>query len=1010
MKNKRLLAFLLAVLVLLTAVPLITASAEPDETATQEEPVDVGAQPGETGETAEAAEGTLANASLKLSGLDYFEYLAEHEGATTEVEDLPIDVLTYQGTEGIETQTLTDDAGVSHEGVTLITGGTVTWSFIVPKAGFYQIKALYLPIVGKPINAELRLYVDGITPFTEATAITLSRVWADEYKEGVALNEYGHRYDAMGNELSPESIEVTRWTEYVIHDNDYMTDRDFLFYFDEGEHTLALESQREAICFAGLTLIREEEPISYEAYLAAHPQAKDYSGDVIRIEAENASERSERSLTMAAEYSSPDTSPAHYSQIRLNTIGGENWKKVGQWIAWEVDAPEDGLYTLSFKYIQNYVRGFRVYRTIMVDGEIPFAEFRNVAFNPNNDWENYMLADEDGNPYRVYLTKGKHQIALIAALGPLVSALQELEDCINALNADYLKIIAVTGTSPDSLRDYNLDLEIPDLIDSFKEITSRLKVVHENLQEINGGVSGGMSAFISVMTKQLDKFIKQPLNITTDLSAYKSNISSLSDMLTNMTNQSLLLDSIYVGGENEKSLPKTGVGFFESLRFGVLAFISSFQTDYNAYGNNYEDSDVEYKCEPITIWMSAGRDQFNVLKSIIDDKFVPQYNIPVTINLVTVGNTLTQAILAGVGPDACLHVDRGIPVHYSMRGSLEDLNQFSAENQKDANGNDKYKYTFEEVQTWFQPAAFIATQYFDGKNYGLPETQAFPMMFYRTDVLTRLGIEPPETWDELRDMLTIIQRQNMNVGMNAIGYATYLYQSGGSYYNEDMSKTNFLTHDAIEAFEVYNSFYTDYAVPISYDGLNRFRSGEYPIIMSDYSFYNNLSVGAPEIKGLWAMTQIPGTRREDGTVDHASVCGGTVCIMVKDCDNKEQVWDFMAWWVSTEIQAIYGNNIEARLGAGGRYTTANLEAFEMLPWSYNDAQAIKTQWQSITDFPRLPGDYYVTRMLQNAHRAVLYKSENPRAALVRYSKEMDKEITRKRIQYNVDEIIANRDK
>ena len=53
---------------------------------------------------------------------------------------------------------------------------------------------------------------------------------------------------------------------------------------------------------------------------------------------------------------------------------------------------------------------------------------------------------------------------------------------------------------------------------------------------------------------------------------------------------------------------------------------------------------------------------------------------------------------------------------------------------------------------------------------------------------------------------------------------------------------------------------------------------------------------------------------------------------------------------------------------------------------------------------------YVTRMLQNAHRAVLYKSENPRAALVRYSKEMDKEITRKRIQYNVDEIIAKRNK
>ncbi|MBP5617581.1 MAG: hypothetical protein J6X61_00340, partial [Clostridia bacterium] len=106
MKSKRLLAFLLAALVLLTAMPVITASAEPNETATQEEPVDVGAQPGETGETAEAADGTLANASLKLSGLGYFDYLAVHEGATTEVADVPIDVLTYEATDGIKTETL----------------------------------------------------------------------------------------------------------------------------------------------------------------------------------------------------------------------------------------------------------------------------------------------------------------------------------------------------------------------------------------------------------------------------------------------------------------------------------------------------------------------------------------------------------------------------------------------------------------------------------------------------------------------------------------------------------------------------------------------------------------------------------------------------------------------------------------------------------------------------------------------------------------------------------------
>ena len=80
----------------------------------------------------------------------------------------------------------------------------------------------------------------------------------------------------------------------------------------------------------------------------------------------------------------------------------------------------------------------------------------------------------------------------------------------------------------------------------------------------------------------------------------------------------------------------------------------------------------------------------------------------------------------------------------------------------------------------------------------------------------------------------------------------------------------------------------------------------------------------------------------------------------------------------------------------------------MLPWSYDDAQSIKAQWKHVIDFPKVPGDYYVTRMLNNAHRAVLYKNENPRAALVSYSKDMDKELERKYEQYRIEEIVADK--
>ncbi len=991
MNKKRVISFLLALLMVSTMIPMLSASAADGEEVVAEETTSVE---------------TDKSSSNELSGLSYYEYLEAHKDAVTDVDDVEIDVLNYVGTEGVVTENIKDDDGVAYDAAKLVVGGDIEWTIYVPESGMYNMSAIFMPIVDKPINAEVRIYIDGVTPFTEATAVTFGRIWTDSYSENAQFNEYGHNEDASGNELSPDSVEVSRWTEYILHDNDYMTDADFLFYFEAGEHTIRFKAQRESIAFASLKLTKQTSYITYEEYLALHSDAEIYTGDVIKFEAENSYEHSERNLTMWSDYSSASTSPCHYSQIRLNTIGGESWNKVGKWISWEVEVEQDGLYAVSYKYLQNYVRGFKVYRTITVDGEVPFAEFDTVSFDPNTKWTNYTVSNSDGEAYYIYLTAGeKHVIRLTATLGPLVDSLQSLQNCINELNNDYLQIIAVTGTSPDTLRDYDLDREIPTLIDSFKSVNEELKLISEDLANFNGGLSGGMSAFIEVMTKQLDKFIKNPLEITEELNAYKTNISSLSDMLSDMSNQSLLLDSFYLGGE--KDLPETGVSFWESFKFTVLGFFASFSTDYNAYGNNYADSsESTYVCEPITVWMSSGRDQFNVLKTIIDDKFVPEYNIPVDMSLVPVGSALTQAILAGIGPDACLYVDDSTPVNYSMRGSLEDMDQFNAENQYDSEGNLNYRYTFEEVKTWFYDSAFIPLKYFDGKTYGLPQTQEFQMMFYREDILNELGIDVPETWEDLRNSLTIIQRENMNVGINSVALNTYLYQAGGTFYNEDLTATELTTQVAVEAFDTYTSFYTDYGVELSYNALNRFRSGEYPIIFESYSFYNNLNVGAPEIKGLWKMTAIPGTEREDGTISHASTTLGTVCIMLKGCENKNQVYDFLTWWVSADTQASYGNNIEARLGAGGRYTTANKEAFDMLPWSYDDANEIKAAWEHMTNVPKIPGDYYASRMLNNAFRAVVYNGENVREALVRYTKEIDKELIRKREQYGVDEIVA----
>ena len=51
------------------------------------------------------------------------------------------------------------------------------------------------------------------------------------------------------------------------------------------------------------------------------------------------------------------TQPFDPSHIRYNCIGANAWKYQSQWISWEIDVPEDGLYTLGARYRQETYKG-----------------------------------------------------------------------------------------------------------------------------------------------------------------------------------------------------------------------------------------------------------------------------------------------------------------------------------------------------------------------------------------------------------------------------------------------------------------------------------------------------------------------------------------------------------------------------------------------------------------------------------------------------------------------------
>lgn len=171
-----------------------------------------------------------------------------------------------------------------------------------------------------------------------------------------------------------------------------------------------------------------------------------------------------------------------------------------------------------------------------------------------------------------------------------------------------------------------------------------------------------------------------------------------------------------------------------------------------------------------------------------------------------------------------------------------------------------------------------------------------------------------------------------------------------------------------------------------------------PIVISSYSLYNTLEEAAPEIAGQWIMTAIPGTPREDGSLDRSTSASGTCTIILNNCEDKQSAWEFVRWWNSSQIQQLYAREVEAELSTLGRHTPANLEAFRGSLWSDEEKELLLQQWENVVEVPEIPGGYYVTRNIDNAFRQVFYNGENARDTLNYWMNSVNEELARKQLQ------------
>ncbi len=925
----------------------------------------------------------------------YTLYLNAHSGAARPKQNIEVDVTSYIDAEDAK---VTDEYEGAEKALYTGNDSKVTWEVDVPEEGFYNVYLEYMTVKSRGVAIERAFYVNGELPFQNASDMTFLRMWTDASEP---------RVDNRGNEIRPTQTEVYGWQSTYLKDKMGYVSEPYQFYFEKGKNTITLEAVNEPMVLRKLDIVAVEDEFKYADYTAAQTGTKAAGSglDYVQIvQGEDSTVRSESSLYAKYDRASAITKPYSITKTILNYIGGEAWRNPGQWIEWNVEVPEDGYYHLCIKGRQNYDRGNISYRSLSIDGEVPFDEMKQVAFRFGNDWESLVLSDESDKPYSFYLTKGTHTVRLEATLGDMGMILEELSDSTFRLNQIYRTLLVYTGATPDQYRDYKVDQVYPEIMEAMSLESKRLYKMVDEVVETTGQKADKIAS-AQTLAQQLERFCEKPEKITLEFTTFKENISALGSAILSMSETKLDIDYIAVYGENAK-LDKDKSNFFKKAAHEVKSFFASFFIDYDAVGDVYAD-----ESNTVKVWVLTGRDQGTILKSMIDDTFTPATGIPINVEIVG-ADALLNAVVAGNGPNVVLSVGAGQPVDFALRNAVEDLTQFD---------------DYEEVLKEFVPSTY--RQYMlDDSLYALPETLFYNVMFYRKDVLEDLELEVPQTWKELIEMLPTIQGNNLSVGIpTAAGssgsaaastavasaqadlsmYFTLLYQQGGDLYNDKGTQTIINNEAGVAAFKEYTKYFTDYGIPVIYDFVTRFRSGEMPIGIANFTTYNTLVVSAPEIAGLWDFTLVPGTERTDENgnayIDRSAFVSGSATMMLKTEDEKlkQSAWEFMKWWASSDTQVRFGREIEALLGSSARYATANMEAIKQLSWSASDIEILEKQLSYTVGIREVPGGYYTGRHISNACRKVINEKTDPRETIIDYSIKIDEELTKKRKEFGL---------
>jgi multiple sugar transport system substrate-binding protein len=374
----------------------------------------------------------------------------------------------------------------------------------------------------------------------------------------------------------------------------------------------------------------------------------------------------------------------------------------------------------------------------------------------------------------------------------------------------------------------------------------------------------------------------------------------------------------------------------------------------------------------LLMWLVGSESQAKVIQNI-GDEFFKDRSIKFRCEAISWGDAHTKyltSIAGGVMPDiGTMGLTWG--TEFGSLGAMLDLAR-------------EFPEDIKRIKKGVFTGLWNSLEY-KGSTFGIPFDLSLQIMFYRKDIIAR----PPVSWAELADLLRSLKASGKGMifdwgSMSWIGYAPFLWQAGGDFYNQERSRSILDKDEAALALKFFASLYTDLGVPKTQIPLEQgMRTGDFPLAISGNWKIDSLRLTAPELKRRWSIALLPAGPAGRNT----AFLGGRIMGIFNKSKNKEAAFEFMKFLFEPQTQVrLY----EAAQQAQDSYLPPNIAAWNNLPMEAEFKQVLKAQAQDAKGPPSVLGWDESIRSVDEAIQRVVLQGADTKDELAKAAAKIDK--------------------